>query len=72
MTAECRLLEEARNELVVLDDVNVLFLEGSFTSALFHAKNGVQIARARAFRRIGIVIAMATSTTVRFFFVRHL
>lgn len=72
MTAECRLLEEARNELVVLDDVNVLFLESSFTSALFHAKNRVHIASARAFRRVGIVIAMATTTAVRFFFVRHL
>ena len=72
MTAECRLLEETRNEPVIFDDVNVLFLECSFTSALFHAKNRVQIARARAFRRIGIVIAMAAATTVRFFFVRHL
>lgn len=45
MTAERRLLEESRHEAVILDDVDILFLEGTLSSADLLGEHGVRIAR---------------------------
>lgn len=44
MTAEGRLLKEPRHEAVVLDDVDILFLKGSLSSAELLGECGIRIA----------------------------
>lgn len=68
VAAERRLLEEARYELVVLDDEDVLFLEGTLATALLEAERRVEIARARSVARLARVRATTTVLLV----VRHL
>ena len=45
MTAEGRLLEETRHEAVILDHVDILFLQGTLPSANFLGERGGRIAR---------------------------
>ena len=45
MAAERRLLEKTRAKLVVLDDVDVLLLQRSLSTALLQTEYCIQIAR---------------------------